>query len=117
MATKSRSVRLTHTAWDILDRLAKQEDTNINAVVDELVTYAGMVGGDRPVTKAFKRLPGEEQEAIRCEVLERLDTNKAIRGQYFAHLLEEIAPELGTTPEQIKSLIGLALERRASKKQ
>lgn len=86
---KRKSLYLSEDAWGIIDAIAKEKDMSRSEVVWHLVIYAGMCGGDFPLTRRVAKLPDEDRDRVVSEVRQRLESDDPPKPWSFREWVKE----------------------------
>jgi len=77
--------------WGLVDACAERQGMSRSEVVWHLVVYAGLCGGDFPLTKRIASLPGVDMDRVVAEVRERAEANDPPKPQGFRQWVKEAA--------------------------
>lgn len=89
--TRKCSISAPEEVWEIADSIATRLEMSRSEVIHHLVVYAGIVGGDFPLTREILSRPEKEKSALLAEVKRRAEDNDPAKPQSFMKAIREAA--------------------------
>ena len=89
--TRKCSISADERIWKIADATAKRLGMSRSELVQHLVVYAGLVGGEYPLTSQILNAPQAKRDAFLDETLKRAQDNNPIKKQAFWETVRECA--------------------------
>ncbi len=89
-----KSIHLDEDVWAILDAIASRLEMSRSKVVWHLAVYAGMCGGDFPLTRRVEGLAPIDRERVVAEVRKRAEADDPPKPQGFRSWVKEVLGEL-----------------------
>jgi len=89
--TKKCSVSADEKIWKIADALAAKRGVSRSEIIQHLIIYAGIVGGEYPLTTQILKAPQKKRDALLTETLRRAEEDEPVRNQKFWQTLREHA--------------------------
>lgn len=85
------SISADKKIWKIADATAKRLGMSRSELVQHLIVYAGLVGGEYPLTSQILNSPQSKRDAFLKETLRRAENNDPIKKQAFWATVRECA--------------------------